>query len=151
MVAANVVDIGILNQAPDLGFLQVVQAVVVRSAQIGAHAAVMARDDHPAPAGRLGRLDAVLDAQTSLLDSILENGSVLVVANTAQVHDAVVGQQVLRTTGCVLGGTAGNQLGLVVVEEFLVETLVLFLGQNGIVGLQAVLGEKVIVANGLDI
>lgn len=151
VVTANVVDIGILNQAPDLGLLEVVQIVVVRGAQIRAHAPVVAGDDHAATAGRLRRLDAVLDAQAGLLDGVLEDGGVLVVANAAQVHDAVVGQQVLGAAGGVLGGAAGDQLRLVVVQEVLVEALVLVLGQDGVVGLEAVLGEQVIVANGLDV
>lgn len=151
MVAANVVDISILNQAPDLGLLQVVQIIVVGGAQICAHTPVVTRDDHTAPTGRLRGLDAVLDAQAGLLDSILEDGGVLVFANAAQVHDAVVGQQVLSTAGGILGGAAGDQLGLVVVEELLVETLVLVLSQDGIVGLEVVLGEELIVASGLDV
>lgn len=151
MVPANVVDISVLNQAPDLRLLQVVQIIVVGCAQICAHTPVVARDDHTAPTGRLRGLDTVLDAQAGLLDGILKDGGVLVVANTAEVHDAVVGQQVLGTASGVLGGAAGDQLGLVVVEEFLVETLVLVLGQDGIVSFEVVLGEKLIVADGLNI
>lgn len=151
MIATNVVNVGILDQAPDLGLLQVVQAIVVGGAQIRAHTPVVARDDHTTPARRLRWLDAVFNAQTSLLNGIFENGGILVVANAAQVHNAVVRQEVLGSAGSVLGGTTGDQLGLVVVEKLLVKTLVLVLGQNGVVGLEAVLGEEIIVANCLDI
>lgn len=151
MVTADVVDFGVLNQAPDFGLLQVVQAVVVCGAQIRAHAPVVARDDHTAPARRLRGLDAVLDAQAGLLDSILEDGGILVVADAAQVHDAVVRQQVLGAAGGVLGGAASNQLGLVVVQKLLVDALVLVFSQNGVVGLEVILGEEIIVADGLDV
>lgn len=114
MVAANVVDVGVLDQAPDLGLLEVVEAVVVGGAEVGAHAAVVAGDDDAAAAGGLGRLDAVLDAQAGLLDGVLEDGGVLVVADAAEVDDAIVGQQVLGAAGRVLGGAAGDELGLVV-------------------------------------
>lgn len=151
MVAANVVHLSILDQAPDLRLLQVIKAVVVGSTQIRAHAPVVARNHHTAPARRLRRLDTVFDTKASLLDGILEDRGVLVVADTAEVYDAVVGQQVLRATGGVLSRAASNELGIVVVEKLLVERLVGFLGEDGVVGLQVVLGEELIAAEGLDV
>lgn len=151
MVATNVVHLGILDQAPDLGLLQVIKSVVVGSTQIRAHAPVVACNHHTAPARRLRRLDAVLDTKTSLLDGILQDGGVLVVADTAEVYDAVVGQEVLGAAGGVLGSAASNELGIVVVEELLVERLVGVLGEDGVVGLQVVLGEELIAAEGLDV
>jgi len=47
--------------------------------------------------------------------------------------------------------TASDQLGRVVVEQVFVDSEVLFFSQDSIVGLQAVFGEKFIVALGLDI
>jgi hypothetical protein len=111
----------------------------------------VAGDDDTAAAGGLGGLDAVLDAEAGLLDGILEDGGVLIVTNTAEVDDAVVREDVLGATGGVLGGTAGDELGLVVVQQVLVDGLVLVLGQDGVVGLEAVLGEELIVALGLDV
>lgn len=151
VVATNVVHLSILDQAPDLGLLQVIKPIVVGSTQIRAHAPVVARNHHTTPTGGLRRLDAVLDAKTGLLDGILEDGGVLVVADTAEVYDAVVGQEVLGATGGVLGSAASNELGIVVVEELLVERLVGLLGEDGVVGLQVVLGEELIAAEGLDV
>lgn len=151
VVTTDVVHLGVLDQAPDLGLLQVVQAVVVGGSQVGAHAPVVAGDDDAAPPRGLAGLDAVLDAEAGLLDGVLEDGGVLVVANAAQVDDAVVRQQVLGATGRVLGGTAGDQLRFEVVEQVLVDALVLLLGQDGVVGLEAVLGKELIIADGLDV
>lgn len=151
VVTADIVDLGALDEAPDLGLLQVVQVVVVRGAQVGAETPVVAGDDDTAAAGGLRGLDAVLDAETGLLDGVLEDGGVLVVADAAEVDDAVVRQDVLGATGGVLCGAAGDELGLVVVQQVLVEALVLVLGQDGIVGLEVVLGEELIVALGLDV
>jgi hypothetical protein len=151
VVAANVVRLGILNKSPDVIALQVVQVVVVGGAQLGAHAAVVAGDDDAAAAGGDRGVDAVLDAQTGLLAGVAEDGRVLVVAGAAQVDDAVVGENVLGTAGRVLGGTAGDQLGIVVVEEVLVDVQVLGLGQDGVVGLETVLLEQGLVAEGLDV
>lgn len=151
VVATNVIHLSILHQAPDLGLLQVVESVVVGSTQIRAHASVVARNHHAAPPGGLRWLDTVLDAEAGLLDGILENRGVLVVANAAQVDNAVVGQQVLGTSGRVLGGTASNELGVVIVEKLLVERLVCLLSKDGIVGLQVVLCEEFIAAKGLDV
>lgn len=151
VVTTDIVDLGALDEAPDLGLLQVVQAVVVGGAQVGAETPVVAGDDDAAAAGGLGGLDAVLDAEAGLLDGVLEDGGVLVVADAAEVDDAVVGQDVLGAAGGVLGGAAGDELGLEVVQQVLVEGLVLVLGQDGVVGLEAVLGEELIVAVGLDV
>jgi hypothetical protein len=151
VVATDVVGLGVLDEGPDIGALQVLQVVVVGSAQLGAHAAVVAGDDNAAAAGGDLGVDAVLDAETGLLAGVAEDGGILVVAGTAEVDDAVLRQDVLGTTGRVLGGAAGNQLGIVVVEEVLVDVLVLLLGQDGIVGLETVLLKQRLVAKALDV
>jgi hypothetical protein len=151
VVPADIVGLGVLDEGPDVGALQVLQVVVVGGAQLSAHAAVVTGDDNAAAAGGDLGVDTVLDAQTGLLAGIAEDGGILVVADTAEVDDAVLGQDVLGTTGRVLGGAAGNQLGIVVVEEVLVEVLVLLLGQDGIVGLETVLLKQRLVAKALDV
>lgn len=151
MVAADVVHIGVLDEAPDLGLLEVVQVIVVGGREVGAHAAVVAGDDDAAAARGLGGLDAVLDAEAGLLDGVVQDGGVLVVADAADVDDAVVGQQVLGAAGRVLRGAAGDELRVVVVEEVLVQGLVLVFGQDRVVGLEAVLGEELVVADSLDV
>lgn len=152
MVAANVVRLSFLNKRPDIGALQVLEVIVVSSAQVGAHAAVVAgNDDATAAGGKLG-VDAILDTEAGLLASVPEDRGVLVVAGAAQVDDAVSRKYVLGTTGRVLGGTAGNQLGIVVVEEVLVEVQVLLrIGEDSIIGLEAVLLEKCLIAEALDV
>lgn len=151
VVTTNVVHLSILNEAPDLGLLQVLEVIVVSSTEISAQASVVAGNDNTAATSLLLRVDTVLDAETSSLDGIVHDGRVLVITSTTEVDNAVGGQDVLGTTGRVLGGTASNQLGIVVVEEVLVQGEVLVLGENGIVGLEAVLVEKGLVTNGLDI
>ena len=149
--ATNVVVISVLNQAPDLGLLQVVKTVVVSSTEVSAERAVVAGNDDTAAASLLLGVDAVLDAQARLLDSIVKDSRVLVITGTAEVDDAVGGQDVLGTAGGVLGGATSNELGVVVVEKVFVEGNVLLLGEDGVVGLEAVLVEKGLVAEGLDV
>lgn len=48
----------------------------------------------------------------------------------------------LRTTSRVLCSTTGDQLGIVIVEQLLVQTHVLLLSEDGIVVLEAVLLQK---------
>jgi hypothetical protein len=81
----------------------VLRVVVVGGSEVGAHAAVVASDDHSTPSGRLRGIHAVLDTQASFLDSFVKDLGILVVTDTANVHDAVGLQNVLRTTGSVLG------------------------------------------------
>lgn len=151
VVAANVEDLGILNQGPDLGLLQVVQTVVVGSTEVSAETAVVAGDDNTASAGRVSLIDTVLDTQTGGLDGIPEDGSVLVVADTAEVDDAVGRQDVLGATGGVLRSTAGNEFCVKVVEEVLVDGDLLLFGEDGVVGLEAVLVQKSLVTDSLDV
>jgi hypothetical protein len=149
--ATDVVHLGVLDELPDLGLLQVIQVVVVGSTEVGAQASVVASDDSTAAASLLLGVDAVLDAEASGLDGVVEDGRVLVVAGTADVDDAVGREDVLGTSGAVLGSTAGDELGIVVVEEVLVERDVLLLGEDGIVGLEAVLVEQGLITDSLDI
>lgn len=151
VVSTDVVELSTLDQSPDVLTLQVLEVVVVGSTEVSAERAVVASDDYTALSGRDLGVDAVLDAETDLLDGVTEGGGVLVVTDTTEVDDAVGGQDVLGTTGGVLGGTTSNQLGVVVVEQVLVERGVLLLGQDGIVVLEAVLVEQSLVTNGLDI
>lgn len=152
VVTTNVVNLGILNELPDFGGLQVLKIVLVGSTEISAQASVVAGNDNTATASGLLGVNTVLDSETSSLDCIAEDGGVLVVTNTTKVNDAVIRQHVLGTTGGVLGSTTGNQLGLIVVEEVLIDGNVLGgIGKNGVVGLELVLVEQFLVANGLDV
>lgn len=151
MVPADVVSLSVLDKAPDLGLLQMLKIIVVSSTQLGAHAPLVASDDNTATASRLLGVDAVLGAKASRLDSITEDSSVLVVTDTTEVDYAIRRKHVLGTTSGVLGSAAGNQLGVEVVEEILVERLVLLLGKNGIVVLELVLLEESLITHGLDI
>lgn len=151
VVAADIVDLGVLDKRPNLGLLQVLEVVVVGGTELSAHGAVVASDDNTATAGADLGVDTVLDAEASLLDSIVEDGSVLVVADTAEVDDAVGREEVLSTAGGVLGSATGDQLSIVVLEEVLEEALVLLLGEDGVVSLEAVLLEESLIAKGLDV
>lgn len=151
MVASNVEDVGVLNEGPVLGLLQVVQVEVVGSAEVSAETAVVAGDDDAASASGLRLVHAVLDTQAGGLDGIVQGGGVLVVAHAAKVDDAVGRQHVLGASGSVLGSTAGDELGVEVVEEVFIEAEVLFLGEDGVVGLEVVLLQQGLVTDGLDV
>lgn len=151
MVASNVVNLGVLNEAPDLGLLQVVKVVVVSGTEISAETAVVAGDDNTTATSGLLLVDTVLDTETGGLDGIVQSGSVLVITDTTEVDNAVVREDVLSTTGGVLSGTTSNQLSVVVVEEVFVERLVAVLGEDGIVGLEAILGKQLVVTDSLDV
>jgi hypothetical protein len=108
-------------------------------------------DDDATAASRFLFVDAVLDAQTSGLDGVVQDGSVFVVTDAAKVDDAVGREHVLRTTSGVLGSTSGNQLRGVVVKEVFIDGEVLGAGEDGIVGLELVFVEESLVALGLDV
>ena len=91
MVTADIVSLGLLDQSPDLGLLEVVEVVVVGGAELGAHAPVVAGDDDATGAGGDLGVDAVLDTEAGLLDGVVQDGGVLVVADTADECNAVGG------------------------------------------------------------
>lgn len=151
MVATDIVELGVLNKLPDLRLLQVVQLVEVGSSQVGAQRAVVSSDDDTAAAGGGLLVVAVLGADTGLSGDVLEDLPVLVLSDAANVDGGVGGQNVLSTTGRVLCGTASNEFRIVVLHQVVIETHVLLLSQNGIIGLQAVLLEEfLITANGVS-
>lgn len=151
VVTADVDGLGGLNQAPDLGLLQVINLVVVGSGKVGAHAAVVAGDDDTATSSWVVLIDAVLNTETGLLVGLLESSSVLVVTDTANVDDGLLRENVLCATGGVLGCATSNQLGIEVVEEVLVESEMLLLGKDGIVLLQLILVKESLVPGSLDV
>jgi len=69
--------------------------VAVGGREIGAHAAVVPRNDHAAPARRLRLVVAVVDLQTGLLVRVLEDLGVLVLADAPNEDDGVCGKDVL--------------------------------------------------------
>lgn len=151
VIAADVVEVGVLGEGPDLGAPEVVDVVEVGGGEVGAEGAVVVGDDDAAAAGGGLGVDAVLDAQADLLDGVAQDGGVLVVADAAEVDDAVRGQQVLGAARRVLRRAARDQLGVVVVQQLVVQRDVLLLGQDRVVRLQPVLLQELLVAEGLDV
>lgn len=142
----NVVDLGILDLLPDVVLLQMLKLVVVGSGKICAERAVVASDDDTtATSGGLLVVE-VLGLDTGLLADVLEGLAVLVLADAANVEDRLGGQDVLGTTGGVLCSTSSDEDSLVVLDQVLVETHVLLrVCENGIVGLEAILLEELLI------
>jgi hypothetical protein len=151
VISADVEELGALDQLPDLLALQVLEVVVVGGTQVGAQTPAVAGDDDAALAGLDLGVDAVLDAEAGLLDGVAEGGGVLVIADAAEVDDRVGRQDVLGAAGRVLGRAAGDELGVEVVQEVLEQWGVLVLGEDGVVGLEAVLVQKLLGAYRLDV
>ena len=149
VVTTDVEELGALDVLPDLGLLQVVDIVKVGGSKVGAERAVVAGDDNTAASGRSLLIVAVQGLDASLLVDLFESLAVLVLADTANVDGGVLGEDVLGTAGRVLCSSTGNEHGIVVLDQVLVEAEVLLLGEDGIVGLEAVLLEKLLIAGGI--
>lgn len=111
----------------------------------------MVSDHNSTASGGLGLVNAVFNAETGGLDSIVQDGGIFVVADSTEEYNAVGWENVLGSTSSVLGSTSGNQFGGVVVEEILVDGGVFFFSEDGIVRLEAVFVEESLVSLGLDI
>lgn len=96
VVTTDVVELGLLNQRPDLGLLEVLNLVLVGSSEVGAHAAVVASDDNTTLTSGLGLIDTVLGVNTGLLASLLEDITELVLTDTTDVDNGLLRQHVLR-------------------------------------------------------
>jgi hypothetical protein len=95
VVSTNIVELSLLDEGPDVRLLQVVDLVLVRSSKVGAHAAVVASNDHTALAGGLFVVDAVLGVNAGLFAGLLKEVGILVTADTANVESRVFGEDVL--------------------------------------------------------
>lgn len=121
------------------------QLVAVRRGEIRAHAPVVSGDDHTAPTRGSLLVVAVAVLETSGPVASSELLGRLVLANAADEHDGRGREEVLRSTGSVLGGATRKELGIAG-EQVGVDAKVLLLCEDSIVGLQSVLLEKCIVA-----
>lgn len=95
VVTTDIVDLGLLDQRPDLGLLEVLNLVLIGSSKVGAHAAVVASDDNTTFTGGLGLIDTVLGVDTSLLASLLEHVTILILTDTAYVDNGLLRKHVL--------------------------------------------------------
>lgn len=111
----------------------------------------MVSDHNTTASGGLSFVNTVFNTETGGLDSIVQDGGIFVVADSAKEYNAVGRENVLGSTSSVLGSTSGNQFGGVVVEEIFVDAGVFLFSEDGIVGLEAVFVEKGLVSLGLDI
>lgn len=91
----DIEELGLLDERPDVGLLQVLKLVLVGSSEMSAHAAVVASDDDTALSGGLGLVDTVLSVDAGLLAGLLKDVTILVLADTANVDNRVVGKKVL--------------------------------------------------------
>lgn len=95
MVATDEVDLSLLNEAPDLGLLEVIKLVLVGSSQMGNQASVVASDDDTTSTGGLNIIHTVLNSETSLCTGLPEDIGILVLANAADVEDRVLRENIL--------------------------------------------------------
>lgn len=70
----------------------------------------------------------------------------MVVADAADVEDRRGREDVLGAASGVLGRAAGDELRVVVLDQVFVEAHVFFLGEDGVVGLEAVFLEHGFIA-----
>ncbi len=87
MVPADVVHLGLLDEFPDLGRLQVGEFVLVCSVKGGDHAAVVAGDDYTAAAGGVGGVYEVFGAESGGGAGGAENFGVFILADAANEED----------------------------------------------------------------
>lgn len=105
----------------------------------------MPGDDHTTPTGGGLLVVAVAVLETGGPVASRELLGRLVLTDAANEHDRRGREEVLRSTGSVLGGATRKELGIAG-EQVGVDAKVLLLCEDGIVGLQSVLLEKRIVA-----
>jgi hypothetical protein len=95
VVATDVVDLGLLNERPDVGLLEMVELVFVGGSEVGDHAAVVAGNDNTAFSSGLDFVDAVFSVHASGLAGLCQDIGVLVFADATNVDDRVLGEDVL--------------------------------------------------------
>lgn len=94
-VSADIVNLSLLNESPDMGLLEVVKLVLVGSSKVGDHTTVVASDNNTAFSGGLDLIDAVFGVDTGLFASFFKDVGVLVFADAADVGNGVFGEDIL--------------------------------------------------------
>ena len=146
MVPADVVHPRLLYHGPYPRLPEVLDLVLVRGREVRAHGPVVSRDHHAAPARRLLLVDPVLDVDALLFALLAKCLGVLVRAHATHVPDAVGREHVRGTPRGVLGGAAGDDLGVAVLQQVVVQGHVLGFGEDGVVEFEVVLFEHLVVA-----
>ena len=151
MIPANKIIISPLNQLPHLRALQMLQIIMIRRSQIGTHGPIMACNHHTASSSLLLLVHTVFDSQALGLDSVVQDGGIFIVANTAQEDGGVRREEILGAASGVLGTAASDELSGVVVQQVFIDSKVLFFGEDSIVGFEAVFLKESLVALSLDV
>ena len=139
------------HHLPILRALQMLDLVMIRRRQIRAQTAIVARNHHTAASRGMLRVVQIPRREAGLLVALVEDLGILVFADGAEEDDAIVGQHVLCTAGGVLGGAAGEELGVAVLDQFFEDAQVLFVGKNCVVGAEAVLLEQGLVSGRVSV
>jgi hypothetical protein len=71
MIASNIVDLGLLDELPNLRILQMLRLVAVGGRKIGAETSVVSSNDHTTPAGWLLLVVTVFHSQTGFGAEVL--------------------------------------------------------------------------------
>jgi len=109
------------------------------------------RNNNTTSAGGDFGIHTVFDAETGYLHGIVQDSGILVVTGATKVNDTVGREDVLGASGSILGSTSRNKLGVVVVKEVVVDSQVLGGSQDGVVRLEAVLLQKGLITDRLDV
>ena len=125
--------------------------VVVGGGEVSEHGAVLVGDDDAAFSGGLS-VDVVLNVEALLGAFVAEDLGVFIVADGADVPDGGGWEHVLGAASGVLGCAAGDEFGLAVLDEILVDFhafgFLVGLDEEGVVKFEAVFGEHGFVAGG---
>ena len=88
----------------------------------------------------------------TLLSALLsQNLRILIVTYTAYVPYTICGKHVLGSSSGVLSSTAGDELGLPVVDQVLIDAHLVLFGEESVIEFEAVLFEHSVVAHALDV
>ncbi|KAH9398111.1 hypothetical protein TYRP_019117 [Tyrophagus putrescentiae] len=148
--ASGVDDLRLLHQRKVL--LQVLQVELLRGAEVGAQGAVLPGDQTGAGAGGHLRVDEVGDDDVVLLRLGAHLLPELIVANGAhEGSSALLRKEPLGDANGVLSSTAGDVLHLELVGQVLAQVGVLVTGEDGIVRLQVVLVQKLLIDGGAHV
>lgn len=151
MVTSDVVDLSSLNERPDLWGLQVLKLVVVGSAEVGDEGTVDTSDDGSALSGSNLLVDSVGGLDTLSLVALAEDLGVLIITDTADVDDRLWWENVGSSASRVLSGSSWDEQWVVLGNQLLVDWLVLVFNEDGIVSLELVLVEELLVSVDLDV
>lgn len=145
MEATNVKNLGLFNELPVLGLLEVLKLVVVGSGKVGDKRTVSTVNQCSTLASGNFIVNEVVGVDTSNIIGLKQLLGKLVLTDGAKVDYRLLRENVLSTTGSILGSTTSNESNIRQLNDLIKDGKMLVFDENGVIFLEVILVKVLLV------